>query len=62
MKMEVVIHPTIVAPNARNKTIEMLKKIDIMNFEKRKNVAIDDTRYISFVISDNNLEFKKEEI
>ena len=62
MKKEVVIHPTIVAPNAKNKTIEMLKKIDIMNFEKRKNVAIDDTRYISFVISDNNLEFKKEEI
>lgn len=63
IKNNVVIHPTIVAPTAKEKTLKMLQKENICNyFDIFKGVEIEKTRYISFKIGNECLIFDKEKL
>ena len=62
IKKEVVIHPIIVAPTAKEKTLQMLRKIDICEFNNSNEVEIEKTKYISFDIGKDHVIFEEEEI
>ena len=62
IKKDVVIHPTIVAPTAKEETLEMLRKENICNFDIFTEVEIEETRYVSFKIGNECLIFDKEKL
>jgi len=59
---KIIIHPTIVAPEPKEKTKDMMKQIDI-NFKiKNRKFKISNTRYVSFRIENDGLKFQEEKI
>lgn len=56
---KVVIHPTIVAPYPKERTIEMFNSIKESTIFRSETLDINEIRYIGFTIKDNNLKFEE---
>ena len=56
---KVVIHPTIVAPYPKERTIEMFNSIKESTIFRSEKLDIKGIRYIGFTIEDNNLTFEE---
>ena len=56
---KVVIHPTIVAPYPKERTIEMFNSIKESTIFESEKLDIKGIRYIGFTIEDNNLTFEE---
>ncbi len=58
---KVVIHPTIVAQTPTKNTKQKFKNVSFKFNSSNSNILIDETRYISFKVTDEQLLFKREE-
>lgn len=59
---KVAIQPVIVTPELKQRSKEMLKGLNVDFYKNENNLKIEKTKFISFVIEEDNLIFKEEVI